>query len=184
MCVYIYIYIYIYIRQRGMRLGGACPKGKATAIPELQALRTSSLHPRSHRSQNAAFPDTRTSLMSWSSESCDHYYYSLLLLLVLILIDQPHAARIGAAAFERQETLQSIADWYLTVAKDCEFQQHCIIIIISIMTMRSSIMFTSASIIISVIVMICHTPGLHNKISALRRCSPGAGLFRNPFVHR
>ena len=37
--------------------------------PQSGALQTRSLHPRSHWSQYAAFPDMRISLTSWSSEN-------------------------------------------------------------------------------------------------------------------
>ena len=52
-----------------------CGSGKSNCNLELYAPQTSSLHPRSHWSQYAAFPDMRISLMIWSSEApwCREY---------------------------------------------------------------------------------------------------------------
>ena len=50
--------------------------GKSNRNLELSALQTSSLHPRSHWSQYAAFPDMRISMLIWSSDTVGSFYWS------------------------------------------------------------------------------------------------------------
>ena len=52
--------------------------GKGSRNLELQALQTSSLHPRSHWGQHAAFPDMRITLMIWS--------YIIIIIIIIITI--------------------------------------------------------------------------------------------------